>query len=102
MVLSIVSEFYTALMIETFSATLGETVHRTPSHPQGQFAMKCQRLKISVVHLANATPMSVERIRIVSRVEPGDVIRDATYVACRHPDEELPIGNHVIEWQAAV
>ena len=102
MVLTIGREFYTAITTENFSATLGETVHRTPSHPQGQFAMKCQRLKISVVDLANATPMGVQRICIVSRVELGDEIRDAAHVALRHPDEQVPIGNHILEWQPAV
>jgi hypothetical protein len=102
MVLSVGSEFFAAITIETVSAICGDTVNQPPSHPRGQFAMKCKRLKVSVIRLSNATPMGEQRLRIVSRVEPGDVIRDAAYVARRYPDEELPVGNHIVERQAAV
>ena len=102
MVLSTSNEFFIAITTEALSAAIGISGHRTSSHPQGQLAMKGQRLKISIIDLADATPMIVERIRIVSRVELGDVIRDAAHVARRHPDKEVPIGNHILEWQPAV
>ena len=95
--LSAGSEFLAAITIETVSVMGGDTVNHTASHPRGQLAMKGQRVEISIIDLANATPMSVQRIRIVSRVEPGDAISDAAYVARRHPDEELPVGNHIVE-----
>jgi len=59
MVLSIGSEFFTAITTASFSYAFGETVHSTASHPRGQFAMKSQWLKVLVVNPANAKPMRV-------------------------------------------
>ena len=63
--LSAGSEFLAAITIETVSVMGGDTVNHTASHPRGQLAMKGQRVEISIIDLANATPMSVQRIRIV-------------------------------------